>query len=132
VFGGTGALLSGLGLGGVFNTCSSAYQTGYNIGSLDMTLEVGAAGGAAVEGGVDALGGLQVAGLKLGPIIAPLAGGAAGGVFQSLASGHTPTLSTLAQGAAGGLAGEFATGFVPGTSAAGAAGAVNTAFHFVW
>lgn len=78
------------------------------------------------------LGGLRVGALKLGPVIAPLAGGVAGGAAQRYVAGNTPTSSTLGKGAVGGLLGELATGLMPGTSASGVAGAVNTAFGLVW
>ncbi len=132
VFGGTAALRSDLGLNGELDTCSIEYQVASNIGGLDASLEAGAAAGGLVEGGIDALGGIRVGAVKLGPIIAPLAGGAVGGAAQTYVAGHQVTPTSVAEGAAGGFAGELATGLVPGTSASGAAGAVSTGVSFAW
>jgi RHS repeat-associated protein len=132
VFGGTAALRSDLGLSGGLDTCSVEYQVASNVGNLDASLEAGAAAGGLVEGGVDALGGLPVGVVKLGPIIAPLAGGAVGGATQTYVAGNQVTPASVAEGAAGGLGGELATGLVPGTSASGVAGGVSTGLSFAW
>jgi RHS repeat-associated protein len=133
VFGGTAALRSALGLNGGLETCSTEYQIASNIGSLDASLEVGAAGGSVIGAGVrGGLGALTIGATKLAPVIAPIASGIAGGVAQSYVAGKTPSSETIGKGAVGGLVGELSTGLVPGTSASGVAGAVNTAFGFVW
>ncbi len=132
VFGGTAALRSELGLNGGLDTCSTEYQVASSIGNVDASLEAGAASGIIAEAGTGVLGDLSIGTLKLRPIIAPLAGGAAGGTAQTIVAGREPSPTTVGQGIVGGLAGELATGLVPGTSASGVAGAVNTAFGFVW
>ncbi len=132
VLGGTAALRSSLGLNGGLESCSAEYGLADNIGNLDVSFEAGAVAGGAADLGIGALGGLRIGAIKLGPIIAPLASGAAGGVAQTILAGREPSLTTVGQGAAGGVIGELATGLVPGTSAPGVAGAVNTAFGFVW
>jgi hypothetical protein len=125
VFGGTAALRSLLGANGGLNTCSAQYQAAHTIGRVDMSLELGALGGAFAETRLDAL----LTGLpRLGPVISPLGGGVAGAYAQALARGQTPTPSTAAEGAAGGLFGELATGFFSGRSAQGAAGAIGAAY----
>jgi RHS repeat-associated protein len=132
VFGGTAALRGSLGLNGGLDACSGEYKGATRWGSLAVSLEAGTIFGAAADIGVGALGGLRVGAIKLGPIIGPLAAGVAGGTAQTVVAGRKPSLTTVGQGAVGGLVGEFATGLVPGTSAPGVAGAVNTAFGFVW
>lgn len=126
------ALRSALGLNGGLETCSTEYQTASSIGNRDASLEAGAAGGGAIGASVRGLGALGIGATKLTPVIAPLASGIAGGVAQSYVAGNTPSTETIGKGAVGGLVGELSTGLVPGTSASGVAGAVNTAFGFVW
>jgi RHS repeat-associated protein len=132
VFGGTAALRSALGLSGGLDVCSAEYQIASNIGSLDLSLEAGAAGGGLAGAGIRGLGALRVGAVKLAPVVAPIVSGAVGGTVQTIVAGHEPTFSTVGKGIAGGLVGELATGLFPGTSASGVAGAVNTAFGFVW
>ncbi len=47
VFGGTAALRGALGLNGGLETCSAEYETASKIGELDLSIEAGAAAGAA-------------------------------------------------------------------------------------
>jgi RHS repeat-associated protein len=132
VFGGTAALRSALGLNGGLETCSAEYQTASGIGNLDASLEAGAVGGGVLGNTIRGLGFLRLGAIKLAPVVAPIASGAVGGTLQTLVAGHELTPTTVGQGAVGGVVGELSTGLVPGTSAPGVAGAVNTAFGFVW
>jgi RHS repeat-associated protein len=127
--GGTAALRGALGLNGGLESCSVEYKEASNIGGLDASIEVGAVTGGTAEVGLDAvLQGLP----RLGPVVSPIAAGSLGGLAQKFVAGQPLTPTTAGQGAVGGLAGELATGLFPGTSAAGAAGAVNAALGLVW
>jgi RHS repeat-associated protein len=127
--GGTAALRGALGLNGGLESCSVEYNEASNIGGLDASIEAGAVTGGTAEVGLDAvLQGLP----RLGPVVSPIVAGSLGGLAQKFVAGQPLTPTTAGQGAVGGLAGELATGLFPGTSAAGAAGAVNAALGLVW
>lgn len=113
--------------------CGGLLNESYAIGGWDMQAEAGVAGGFGVSAGVrTVLKGVLIGGVKLAPIVAPLAGGGGATILQRAVAGEAPTVGTTTKGVAGGLAGELATGFVPGTSANATAGAVGTLMGAVW
>jgi RHS repeat-associated protein len=113
--------------------CGGLLGTSYDIGGATAGVEAGVAGGVGVASGARALlTGVLVGGVKVAPIVAPLAGGAGSAFFHGVVQGHGPSASTAGTGVVGGLGGELATGFFPGTSANAVSGGIGAVFDLAW
>jgi len=133
VFGGTAALRTNLGLNGGLDMCSPDYQMASGIGGLDVSLEAAAIGGGYVELRLGQfLRPLSTGGVGTGPILGPLAGGAAGGEIQSLVAGNPPTAEAADKGMIGGLFGALGTGLFAVKHASGVAAAISSILGAAW
>lgn len=106
--------------------CGGLLGTSYAIGGTTAGIAAGAVGGEVVGVGTKSLlTGVRIGGAKLGPIVAPFTGGAAGSVAQSTVQGNPPTVAGVSHGAGYGLIGELATGGFGTKHASGVAGAAG-------